>query len=224
MAEAAQPLVIAVDGPAAAGKGTLARRLAAHLGLRHLESGLLYRAVAARLLRAGGDPEDAGAAARTARMLAGRDLEASGLRDERVGRAASVVSRHPDVRAALIGRQRAFGASAPGAVIDGRDIGTVVFPGAAHKLFVTADIETRIGRRVRELAGRGEPVDREQVAREMAERDARDSARDVAPLRPAPDAVIIDTTHMDPDAAFEAALAVLGPVAAGTAGTDGNGA
>lgn len=221
MAEAVPPLVIAVDGPAAAGKGTLARRLAAHLGLRHLESGLLYRAVAARLLRDGGDPEDAGAAARTARGLTARDLEAPGLRDERVGRAASVVSRHPAVRAALIGRQRAFGASAPGAVIDGRDIGTVVFPGAAHKLFVTADIETRIGRRVRELAGRGEPSDRERVAREMAERDARDSARDVAPLRPAPDAVIIDTTHMGPDAAFEAALAALGPAAAGT---DGNGA
>jgi len=202
--------VIAVDGPAAAGKGTLARRLAAHLGLRYLESGRLYRAVAARLLREGGEPEDAARAAAIARDLRDADLEAPDLRDERVGHAASVVSAMPEVRAALLDYQRAFGRTPPGAVIDGRDIGTVVFPDADRKLFVTASAEARAERRWRELVARGEPASREDVLRALRERDRRDATRKVAPLAPAADAIVLDTTEMDADAAFAAALAAIG--------------
>ena len=141
-----------------------------------------------------------------ARALAEGDLAAPDLRDEAVSRAASVVSAIPEVRAALVDYQRAFGESPPGAVIDGRDIGTVVFPDATHKLFVTADPEIRAARRYAELAGRGAPSDRAEVLRELAERDARDRGRAVAPLTPAADAVVLDTSALDIDEAFEAAL------------------
>ncbi len=201
--------MIAIDGPAAAGKGTLARRLASHLGLRYLDSGMLYRAVAARVLRAGGDPADPGQSVAAVRALAEGDLAAPDLRDEAVSRAASVVSAIPEVRAALVDYQRAFGESPPGAVIDGRDIGTVVFPDATHKLFVTADPEIRAARRHAELAGRGAPSDRAEVLRELAERDARDRGRAVAPLTPAADAVVLDTSALDIDEAFEAALGAI---------------
>ena len=146
--------MIAVDGPAAAGKGTLARRLAARFGLRHLDSGTLYRAVAARLLRDGRDPADTAAAEAAARALDEADLTAADLRDESVGSAASVVAAMPTVRHALIDYQRRFGRTPPGAVIDGRDIGTVVFPDAEHKLYVTASAEARAERRYLELSGR----------------------------------------------------------------------
>ncbi len=202
-------VVIAVDGPAAAGTGTLARRLAAYFGLRHLDSGTLYRAVGARLLRQAGDPADAAAAEAAARALDESDLAAANLRDEAVGRAASVVAAIPAVRRALIDTQRRFGRTPPGAVIDGRDIGTVVFPDAEHKLYVTASAEARAERRYLELAARGEPADRAAVRREMAKRDARDAERAVAPMVPAADAIVLDTSGLDIDAVFEAALATL---------------
>ena len=202
--------VIAVDGPAAAGKGTLARRLADHLGLRYLDSGRLYRAVAAKLLRGGDDPADAARAVAAAQALTPEDLEAPGLRDEAVGQAASVLAPLAEVRAALLGYQRNFAAAPPGAVIDGRDTGTVVFPEATHKLFVTASLEVRVARRCRELAGRGEAVDRAAVQGEMTARDARDQDRDVAPLAAAADAHVLDTSELDAEAAFSAALAAIG--------------
>ena len=207
MAEKSSTVLIAVDGPAAAGKRTLARRLAAHLGLRYLDSGELYRAVAARVLGAGGDPANAEQAAAAARALDEADLTAPELRDEAVAAAASVVAAIPEVRAALLAYQRAFGRVPPGAVIDGRDIGTVVYPDASHKLFVTASLEVRAERRHRELLARGVDCDRAGVRREMAKRDARDRRRAVAPLTEAADAYVLDTTDLDADAAFAAALA-----------------
>ncbi len=207
MAKTGATVVIAVDGPAAAGKRTLARRLAAPLGLRYLDSGELYRAVAARVLGAGGDPANAMQAAAAAGALDEADLTAPGLRGEAVAAAASVVAAIPEVRAALLAYQRAFGRVPPGAVIDGRDIGTVVYPDASHKLFVTASLEVRAERRHRELLARGVDCDRAGVRREMAERDARDRRRAVAPLTEAADAYVLDTTDLDADAAFEAALA-----------------
>lgn len=202
--------VIAIDGPAASGKGTLARRLADRLGLRYLDSGRLYRAVAARLLRGGGDPGDVDRAVAAARALTAEDLEAPGLRDEPVGQAASVLASIAEVRAALLGYQRAFAAAPPGAVVDGRDIGTVVFPEAAHKLFVTASLEVRVARRCRELAERGAAADRAGVRAEMTARDARDRGRGVAPLAAADDAHVLDTSELDAEAAFDAALAAIG--------------
>jgi cytidylate kinase len=202
------PLIIAVDGPAAAGKGTLARRLAAHLGLPYLDTGLLYRATGRRVLDAGGDPADPAAAEAAARALAPEDLARPDLRAEDAAAAASKVAAIPAVRAALLDFQRRFGA-ARGGVLDGRDIGTVVFPEAPVKLFVTASPEVRAARRHAELLGKGVPARLEEVAAEMAERDARDSARGVAPLRPAEDALILDTSALDAEAAFAAALALV---------------
>ena len=201
--------VIAVDGPSAAGKGTLARRLAAHFGLRYLDSGGLYRAVAARLLRDGVDLDDEARAVATARALHEADLAAPNLRHEAVGRAASVIAPIPALREALLDYQRRFAGTPPGAVIDGRDIGTVVCPQATHKLFVTASPEVRVERRFRELAAGGATIDRDQIAREMAARDARDQARDVAPLMAAADALELDTSGLDADQAFDAALAAI---------------
>ncbi len=201
--------VIAIDGPAAAGKGTLARRLADHLGLRYLDSGRLYRAVAAKLLRGGGDPGNAAQAVAAARALTPEDLEAPGLRDEAVGQAASVLAPLAEVRAALLGYQRAFAAAPPGAVIEGRDIGTVVFPEATHKLFVTASLEVRVARRCRELAERGVAAERAAVRDEMTARDARDRGRGVAPLVAADDAHILDTSELDAEAALGAALVAI---------------
>lgn len=200
------PLIIAVDGPAAAGKGTLARRLAGHLGLPYLDTGLLYRAVGRRVLDAGGDPADPATAEAAARALTPADMERPDLRGPAADAAASKVAAIPAVRAALLAFQRSFGA-AHGAVLDGRDIGTVVFPEAPVKLFVTARPEVRARRRHAELEARGAAPGLAQVAAEMADRDARDANRGVAPLRPADDAQILDTSNMDAEAAFQAALA-----------------
>lgn len=203
--------VIAVDGPAASGKGTLARRLARHFGYAHLDTGLLYRAAAKRLLDAGADPEDARAAAAAAREVDPEDADAPGLRSAAVARAASAAAAHAGLRRALLGRQRAFAAAPPGgaggAVLDGRDIGTVVCPDADHKIFVTAAPEVRAARRHRELRERGCASIFERVLRDMEARDARDRTRRVAPLAPAGDAFVLDTSAMDADEAFDAALA-----------------
>lgn len=201
-------LVIAIDGPAAAGKGTLARRIAARLGLPYLDTGLLYRAVGRRVLDRGADPRDAAVAAAEARALTPADLDRPDLRGPEADAAASAVAAIPAVRAALLEFQRAFG-RARGAVLDGRDIGTVVFPDAAVKLFVTASPEERARRRLLELRGRGIAADPGQVLAGIAARDAQDASRPVAPLRPAPDAVVLDTTDLDPDAAFAAALSMI---------------
>lgn len=203
-----QPLIIAVDGPAAAGKGTLARRLAAHLGLPYLDTGLLYRATGRRVLDAGADPADAVAALEAAEALQPADLERGDLRGPAADDAASKVAAIASVRAALLDFQRRF-ARLRGAVLDGRDIGTVVFPDAPVKIFVTASAEERARRRHAELQGRGAVSALDDVAAEMRARDARDSGRDVAPLTPARDAVLLDTTSLDAEAAFAAAIRIV---------------
>ena len=199
-------VVVAIDGPAAAGKGTLARRLAATLGLPYLDTGKLYRAVGRRVLDAGADPAEPSAAERAARALQPADLERGDLRGPDADAAAAAVAAIPDVRAALLDFQRAF-AAGPGAVLDGRDIGTVIFPDAAAKLFVTADLATRARRRFAELAGNGVNVVFADVERDMAARDAADAARAAAPLRPAADAHILDTSALGPEEAFQRASA-----------------
>jgi cytidylate kinase len=204
----ATPLIIAVDGPAAAGKGTLARRLAAHLGLPYLDTGLLYRAVGRRVLDAGADPRDVPAAEAAARALTAADLARGDLRGPEADMAASHVAAIPAVRAALLEFQRRFGA-AEGAVLDGRDIGTVVFPNAPVKLFVTASVEERARRRFLELQARGVAADPAQVAAEIHVRDEQDRTRPTAPLRPAPDALELDTSALDAEGAFHAALALV---------------
>jgi cytidylate kinase len=206
-------MIIAVDGPVAAGKGTLARRLAQHFDLAYLDTGSLYRAVAARLLREGGDPEDADAARRVAETLTEADLAATDLRAERTGAAASVVAAMPAVRAALLAYQRQYATHPPGgavgAVLDGRDIGTVVCPDADVKLFVTASAEERARRRWQELKDRGDAAAFETVLDDLRQRDARDQARDTAPLKPADDAHLLDTTNLGIEPAFEAAKAIV---------------
>jgi cytidylate kinase len=206
-------MIVAVDGPVAAGKGTLARRLAAHLGFAYLDSGLLYRAVAAKLLAAGEDPADAARAEAAARSLSAADLELPTLREEAVGGAASIVAAIPGVRAALLDYQRRFAHHPPGgaagAVLDGRDIGTVVCPDADVKLFVTASPAVRARRRWRELAARGEVVDEARVLADLEARDSRDAGRSVAPLKPAEDAHLLDTSNLDIEAAFAAALEIV---------------
>jgi cytidylate kinase len=201
-------LVIAVDGPAAAGKGTLARRLAATLGLAYLDTGLLYRATGRRVLDASADPRDPAAAEAAARGLTPADLARGDLRGPEADLAASAVAAIPTVRAALLDWQRAFGRR-HGAVLDGRDIGTVVFPEAPIKLFVTASPEERARRRFLELQARGTAADLGQVAAELRARDEQDSSRAVAPLVPAADATVLDTTSLDAEAAFAAAMAVI---------------
>ena len=199
------PLVIAVDGPAASGKSTLAKRLAAHFALRFLDTGLLYRAVARAMLDRGLDPGDAAAAVRAALALAPEDVEPGRLRGEGVGQNASRVAAVPAVRAALLPFQRRFAATAPGAVLAGRDVGTVVCPDATFKLFVTANDGERARRRFEELQRRGERPIYAAVLDELRERDRRDADREVAPMRVASDAWVLDTTSLDADAAFEAA-------------------
>ncbi|MGH6619907.1 MAG: (d)CMP kinase [Alphaproteobacteria bacterium] len=204
-------MIVAVDGPAASGKGTLARRLAAHLGYAHLDTGKLYRAVGHAVLDAGDDPEDAAAAVRAAKSLRVESLGDPALLGDAAAAAASKVAAIPCVRAALLQFQQDFAQNPPGgaagAVLDGRDIGTVVCPGAEAKLFVTAEVAVRAERRHKELIGRGQPSIYAQVLQDLKERDARDSNRAVAPLRPARDAKILDTSALDPDAVFAAALA-----------------
>jgi len=203
-------VIIAIDGPAAAGKGTLARRLAEHFGLALLDTGLLYRAVGMNLVRAGADPDDAAGAAEAARTLRPEDLDASDLRTDAAADAASRVSAVPDVRLALLDFQRSFAANPPGdkrgAVLDGRDIGTVVCPEADVKLFVTASPEVRAKRRFLELRERGLDAIHGRVLADMKERDARDSDRAVSPLEPAKDAFILDTSDLDADRVFARAL------------------
>ena len=204
--------IIAIDGPAAAGKGTLARRLAAELGFDYLDTGLIYRAVGMILTRAGGDPADVAAAEAAARALSPSDLAAPDLRLDQAAQAASKVAVIPGVRAALLEFQRQFAAHPPGgkgAVLDGRDIGTVVCPDAPVKLFVTASLEKRADRRLKELHDKGEKVIHSSVLADMKERDERDRTRSVAPLVPAEGAVVLDTTDLDADQAFAAALEII---------------
>ncbi len=202
-------MIIAVDGPAASGKGTLARRLARHYGLKHLDTGAIYRSIALSVLRSGGDPRsksDAFAAARRFRQSMFEDAE---LRTEPVSRAASVVAAHPEVRAEVIGVQRRVAHTPPGAVLDGRDIGTVVCPEAEVKFYVTASPRERARRRMREFAARGEAADFEAILKEICERDERDRTRPVAPMKPAPGAHLLDTTSLDIEAAFQAARHII---------------
>ena len=210
VSRARAPVVVTVDGPAASGKGTIARRLAAHLGFAHLDTGKLYRAVGLAVLRAGGDPNDPAAAVIATRSI---DLQALGDADllgDDAAQAASKVAAIPAVRAGLLEMQRNFAAhppgGAPGAVLDGRDIGTVICPDARLKFFITASPEVRAERRHRELLARGEPSIFDAALAEMNERDRRDSTRAVAPLRPAEDAILIDTSGLDTDAVFAAVL------------------
>jgi len=206
-------MIIAIDGPGAAGKGTLARRLAEALDLAYLDTGQLYRTVAAKVLADGDDPTVPAIAEAAARSISFVDLNRPDLRDEAVGQGASQVAAIAGVRAALLDLQRRFAARPPdgkrGAVLDGRDIGTVVCRKADVKIFVTASLEARAARRQKELRARGEASIYARVKQEMQERDARDSARATAPLKPAPDAVVLDTSEMDADGAFHAAMDIV---------------
>jgi CMP/dCMP kinase len=212
-------MIVAIDGPAASGKGTLARRLARHFNLAHLDTGGLYRAAAFHALDSGGDPADPEVAERAAKAVRAADLADPRLREERVAQAASVVAAIPAVRRALLDFQRDFARHPPpgaaGAVLDGRDIGTVICPEADAKLFVVAAVEARAARRFKELREAGEPAIYEAVLQDMKDRDARDSERRAAPLVPADDAFVLDTTALDADAAFAAALDFIGRKLAG---------
>jgi cytidylate kinase len=202
-------MIIAIDGPAASGKGTLARRLAAHFNLPHLDTGLLYRATARALRDEGRDLTDRAAAIAAARGLALIDFDEKLLRGRDMGDAASIVGAMPEVREALIDMQRRFAKRPGGAVLDGRDIGTIICPDADAKIFVTANAETRATRRALELKANGEKVDYAAVLADIRKRDERDAARAAAPLKAADDAVVLDTTLLDIDAAFEEALAIV---------------
>ncbi|ODN71986.1 (d)CMP kinase [Methylobrevis pamukkalensis] len=201
-------MIIAIDGPAAAGKGTLATRLAARLGLPYLDTGLLYRAIGRTMADAGADLDDPEAAGLFARALRPEHLSGD-LRGRESGELASRVAVHPPVREALVAFQRDFAARPEGAVLDGRDIGTVICPDADVKLFVTASAEVRARRRTDELAAKGRAVDYERILAEVRERDERDSSRAAAPLKPAPDAVLLDTSALGIDEAFEAAVRIV---------------
>ena len=198
-------MVIAVDGPAASGKGTIARGLAERFGLPHMDTGLLYRAVALNLWRWGGDPSSEFEALRACDMLS-IDPGDEELRSEPVSRIASSISAYPSVRTALLERQRQFASQASGAVLDGRDIGTIIAPDANVKLFITASAEVRAQRRVRELLERGMPAHYEDVLLDIRARDERDSHRAVAPLRQAADAILLDTSDLTADEAIAEAI------------------
>jgi cytidylate kinase len=202
-------MIIAIDGPAASGKGTLARRLAQQFGVPHLDTGMLYRATAAALIDKGYRLDDVEKAVGAARGLALTDFDENRLRGREMGEAASIVAALPEVREALIDAQRRFAQRPEGAVLDGRDIGTVICPDAHVKIFVTAAPETRAQRRALELASRGERVDYAAVLEDIRKRDARDSGRSAAPLRAADDAATLDTTLLDIDSAFAAALRIV---------------
>lgn len=202
-------MIVTLDGPAASGKGTLARNLAKHLGLPHLDTGLLYRSVAEKLLTAGHALSDGQAALEAARRVDLANLDRDLLSGSALGEAASRVAAMPEVRAALLKLQQDFARRPGGAVLDGRDTGTVIAPEAEVKIFVTASAEVRAGRRYRELVARGENISLEQVLADIRRRDERDSGRAAAPLKPAPDAVLLDTTLLDIEAAFREVLNIV---------------
>lgn len=199
-------MIIAIDGPAASGKGTLGKRIAAHYGFAYLDTGSLYRAVARDIIARGEDPSDAASALERAKQLDPATLEDPGLRLAGLGEAASLVARHPEVRKALYAYQRSFAGKEPGAVLEGRDIGTVIFPEAEVKLFVTATADERARRRYDELRAAGTHIAEEEVLADIRRRDDRDKNRAVSPLRQAEDAYLLDTTNLDIDAAFKAAI------------------
>ena len=206
-------IIIAVDGPAAAGKGTLAKKLAAHFGFHYLDTGALYRLVGVGVAQAGGDPKSEADAVAAARALDPARSSDPAIRTAEAGVLASIVSAHPAVRVALLEFQRGFAQKAPGTVLDGRDIGTVVCPDATVKLFVDASAEVRAHRRWLELAAANpqNPPDESKLLAEIQERDARDRNRPVAPLKPADNALLLDTSNLSIDAAFVAALALVSP-------------
>ena len=202
-------MIIAIDGPAASGKGTLARRLAAHFGLPHLDTGLLYRATARALLDAGQPLENAALAVAAASRLVPSGFDETRLRGREMGEAASIVAALPPVRAVLVQVQRDFAARLPGAVLDGRDIGTIICPQAQVKIFVTAAPQERARRRMLELGAAGETADLDSLLADIRKRDARDASRSTAPLAAAADAIVLDTTQMNVEAAFQAALEIV---------------
>jgi cytidylate kinase len=202
-------MIIAIDGPAASGKGTLAKKLAAHYGLHHLDTGLLYRAVAKAMMDAGHPYDDKEKAVAAAKSLDPARFDEAALKQPTVSDAASLVSAIPEVRAVLVRLQRDFAAQPPGVVMDGRDIGTIILPDAPVKIFVTASPEVRAQRRAKEFATLGQGVDEAAVLADILRRDERDRTRKVAPMKPAPDAHLLDTTNLDIEAAFRAALEVV---------------
>jgi len=202
-------MIIAIDGPAASGKGTIARRLAAHYGLPHLDTGLLYRATARSLMERGERLENVDAAISAARGLALNDFDETQLRGAEMGEAASIMGAMPQVRAVLLDLQRQFAARQEGAILDGRDIGSIICPNADVKIFVTAQSETRAQRRALELKSRGEKVDFAAVLADIQKRDERDSSRSSAPLIMASDAIRLDTTGLDVEKSFAAAIAIV---------------
>jgi CMP/dCMP kinase len=208
-------MIIAIDGPAASGKGTLGKRLAAQYGLRHLDTGLLYRAVAKALVDGGHRLDDTACAVAAAQSLDPAGFDETALKSHAVGEAASLVSAITEVRTALLAFQRDFGRAPPGAVLDGRDIGTVIFPDAEVKIMVTAAAHERARRRALELQASGAAVSEAEILADILRRDERDMKRAVAPLKAAPDAHLLDTTHLDIDAAFRAAVEIVEAVRAG---------
>jgi len=202
-------MIIAIDGPAASGKGTLGKRLAAHYGLSHLDTGLIYRAVSKALLEAGLRPDDVASAVAVAKALDPARFDEAALKTPAVGEAASIVSAIPELRAALVAFQRDFAAKPLGAVLDGRDIGTVICPDADVKIFVTATPEVRARRRAAEYRAQGKDIDEATVLADIVKRDERDRNRAAAPLKQAPDAYLLDTTHLDIDASIRAAIDIV---------------
>ncbi len=208
-------MIIAIDGPAASGKGTLGKRLAAHYGLRHLDTGLLYRAVAQAVLESRHSLDDVARAVAAAQALDPTQFDEAALKSHAAGEAASVVSAIPEVRAALLRLQQDFAAVPPGAVLDGRDIGTVICPFADVKIFVTASPEVRAKRRAIEMRRLGQIADEEAILADIRRRDERDSKRTVAPLKLATDAHILDTSDLDIDAVLQHAIAIVDKVRSG---------
>lgn len=208
-------MIIAIDGPAASGKGTLAKRLAAHYGYRHLDTGAIYRAVAHELISQGVDLGDEAAAVSAARGLDPQTLDDPALKSHQVGTAASVISAYPEVREVLLNFQRQFAAHPPGAVLDGRDIGTVICPNADVKIFVVAEPEVRARRRTLEAQARGEAADEAAILADILARDERDRNRAVAPLKPAQDAYLLDNSHLDIEGGVRAAIDIIEAVRAG---------
>jgi cytidylate kinase len=208
-------MIIAIDGPAASGKGTLAKRLAAHYGYRHLDTGVIYRAVAFALTTRGLDLQDQAAAVRAAQELDPETFDNPALKSQAVGSAASIVSAIPEVRAALVAFQRQFAVKPPGAVLDGRDIGTVICPNAEVKIFVVADPKVRAHRRTLEALARGEAADEAVILADILARDERDQNRAAAPLKRANDAYLLDNSHLDIEGGVRAAIDIVEAVRAG---------